>query len=687
MARGGRWLMLWCQGNSYSPQTSESGKSRPIDGAGEHIEERHVVKATSSVSLPQSRCLAYCENTKAQMMSYSSYGPVDPYSPIHYGDEPRASAWSPDGDLGSPDLEMRGGARPGARHSAWSGTSRQSTSSSSLFPKPGQLNEEQSFLDDPMNQFDTNFLGFDAAATRAPFKDHSARQLRHLLLGCSVRFLITFALCAAYVLALRVYKKKGVIDERHKKLCNAWTTGISIALGLNIASSFKDLALNMRWPILSLKKRNLLELNLILGCDSLTKLARLALLSRRPLVIFACLGWLFINILAQTGIAMLSLTYGFESDYNSVIMKPGIASIPKMEHFYPWGNNTDIELHDEQYTAHLYGGLAYNYGLNETKYMPKAGDIYQSSNSMLWYDWDANRMDFIFSDSLSTGFSIYTNRTISVTYSCDAHRVIAGGDGNSDNITVEDVGEIFVAQHMPASITFFTTSAENFCGDGNPRCSVVEVFEAFETESDVQQSWYYKCNTTIGKTQNDPHNISQINDDMAFWATSSIAQVGYRDEDSGQEAQIYPKGSLWGVPLLGDTAGMGNTVATFALGSIAGASMFNPARTYRGLQPSQGFLLEHNHPIFFYLILGLICGCQLIFVIIVSIVVNNVQLGPDDHLSMAMLLRNIADALYGVSGGEENKVFQNAKKNTLVVYEKTQSDKWQLSMTDISRMT
>lgn len=55
----------------------------------------------------------------------------------------------------------------------------------------------------------------------------------------------------------------------------------------------------------------------------------------------------------------------------------------------------------------------------------------------------------------------------------------------------------------------------------------------------------------MGTTQNDPRNLSYIHDMMAFWATSSIAQVGYVD-NSGQEAQIYPKDSLWGSPANGN---------------------------------------------------------------------------------------------------------------------------------------
>lgn len=132
---------------------------------------------------------------------------------------------------------------------------------------------------------------------------------------------------------------------------------------------------------------------------------------------------------------------------------------------------------------------------------------------------------------------------------------------------------------------------------------------------------------------------------------------------------------------------MGYRISTFALGAISVASLSNPSTTYVGMRPSQGFSLGLNHPIFFFLILGLICICQLVFVTIVAIFSNRVMVGPDSHLSMSMLLRPIADALFGVSGGKENQVFKNAKKRTMVRYEKGTGERWQLSMTDISRMT
>ena len=55
---------------------------------------------------------------------------------------------------------------------------------------------------------------------------------------------------------------KGVLGEDTKRIYNAITTAISIALGLNLMSAFKDLALNLRWPVLSSKKRSLVEVSM-----------------------------------------------------------------------------------------------------------------------------------------------------------------------------------------------------------------------------------------------------------------------------------------------------------------------------------------------------------------------------------------------------------------------------------------
>ena len=147
-----------------------------------------------------------------------------------------------------------------------------------------------------MNKLDINYS--NSSLLFEPYVENSRRQVWHILQGSALRWFITAALCTGYIMSNIIWQKKGVVNEASKKEYNAITTGISIAIGLNIASAFKDMALNMRWPILHSRKRNLEELDLILNADSMMKLAKLAMKARRPAVTIACIFWLFINIVS-----------------------------------------------------------------------------------------------------------------------------------------------------------------------------------------------------------------------------------------------------------------------------------------------------------------------------------------------------------------------------------------------------
>jgi len=316
--------------------------------------------------------------------------------------------------------------------------------------------------------------------------------------------------------------------------------------------------------------------------------------------------------------------------------------------------------------------------------MPKAGDIYNASAATIWYDFSQNKTEFIFINSPShtpgafDKYSMYSDRTINATYICDAHRVTQNGTGNGTSIGVENIGEVPISHIAPNNTHFFTntnknTTSHHQCGNSN-RCTVVEAFEASETDP-----WYYKCNITIGQTLNDIRNISHVPDDMALKAGSAIAQTGYIDP-TGQEVQIYPQGSDWGIPVNGSADDMGMTIVTFAMGAIANAALLNPNIEATGTVPSGGFHLVVGHHYFFYLIIGLIMGCHLLFLTIVAVLANRVMVGPDSPLMLGLLLRTIADKLEGVSAGRKNHAYDNAMKTTTARYEKAQNGRWVLAM-------
>ena len=83
------------------------------------------------------------------------------------------------------------------------------------------------------------------------------KQLRRLLLTGLARWLITAALIGAMYRVIYYYSSLPLMSSAQAKTFNALTTAISIALGLNIASSLKSMALDARWWILSQRRRPL----------------------------------------------------------------------------------------------------------------------------------------------------------------------------------------------------------------------------------------------------------------------------------------------------------------------------------------------------------------------------------------------------------------------------------------------
>lgn len=90
---------------------------------------------------------------------------------------------------------------------------------------------------------------------------HPRKQLRKLLRDGIVRWAVTALVILCLYLTLWRYSVREVMSQREKLEFNALITGLSIALGLSIASSLKEIALEARWWILSRRKRSLHEVS------------------------------------------------------------------------------------------------------------------------------------------------------------------------------------------------------------------------------------------------------------------------------------------------------------------------------------------------------------------------------------------------------------------------------------------
>lgn len=76
-------------------------------------------------------------------------------------------------------------------------------------------------------------------------------QLKRLLFACVVRWFLTAVLVTGTYLVLWRYSRKAAMISNKKKEFNTLIIALSIALGLNIASSMKHLVRELRWWVLS----------------------------------------------------------------------------------------------------------------------------------------------------------------------------------------------------------------------------------------------------------------------------------------------------------------------------------------------------------------------------------------------------------------------------------------------------
>jgi len=111
----------------------------------------------------------------------------------------------------------------------------------------------------------------------------------------------------AVLLAVTIWQfgRRQVISRSWRKWFNVIILGLSIGLGLSIQNGFRGMALDLRWRILSLRKRSVSEVDKILRSDSPMVVAELIrnCLTRNPFkrwkMIFTCTVWLMINLVCS----------------------------------------------------------------------------------------------------------------------------------------------------------------------------------------------------------------------------------------------------------------------------------------------------------------------------------------------------------------------------------------------------
>jgi hypothetical protein len=185
---------------------------------------------------------------------------------------------------------------------------------------------------------------------------HPPHQLIRLLFSGFKKWLVTATLSGILVGVMYHFSsQKKTLSEHDKSVYNFLVIGISLALGMNIGSSLKAMAGDVKWWVLSLKRRPLKEVDLILRLDSLTCVFKLIFVA--PRMAPMCVAWILLNLIGQIGLALLGLTYSPDSLTDRALIKPnGNLTVPDMSTVYTEAHGESMDgssdtLADQQYTA------------------------------------------------------------------------------------------------------------------------------------------------------------------------------------------------------------------------------------------------------------------------------------------------------------------------------------------------
>ncbi|KAH9206926.1 hypothetical protein DL95DRAFT_374802 [Leptodontidium sp. 2 PMI_412] len=422
--------------------------------------------------------------------------------------------------------------------------------------------------------------------------------------------MITFTLIGSFYGTLRTYQNHGIIGENGKKVFNTLVTGLSMALGISIASSFKSVALSIRWWILSRKKRPIDEA-------------------------------------AQAAVSMLGLTYSLVFTIDSKTQVAGDTLFSNMTQ--SWGASVDEDTKSSsQLAAHTYGelGLAFSSTIlnySDTDVLPIDYLSFRDSDPIYFKATDY--FQYVFEETAASNDSkldyFYSNRSIVTTSSCNVYPVIDNLNGSSQTFQVEQDGFVHTQYFQsigPNSTTYLTSPDHGDCGS---RCANVYAYETNGTAG-----FFYMCNITVSDVYNASILEHRVSDTNAKMAASAIALQGYQSEVNYNQSQRYPPQSTYGTFLNGNSADMAYNMRRFSIGVFITADQIlsnidGNMLQVSGFLPASGNQLSIDHPAGMWAIFGGLAGAHLVLLIVGIWFTNRVIVIEDKYLAIAMLLRPV----------------------------------------------
>ncbi|KAM3501920.1 hypothetical protein MY11210_009235 [Beauveria gryllotalpidicola] len=329
------------------------------------------------------------------------------------------------------------------------------------------------------------------------------------------------------------------------------------------------------------------------------------------------------------------------------------------------------DVNSRRYSANLFGQFGLNFAEDDLDLAPQPGALYNPDLPQVFYskalpldsddgngsdtsaateaggDGNAYSYTYVFFESTVANASytntVASNRSVTVTASCDSYRVVAGGNGTSLNITVRfDDGEQEV--YLPVAnggsqILYLHDPAT----EANDTWSEVSAFEPSDTSP-----WFYVCQVSVGNVTNGILPQHYMGANFTRYVPPAIALQGYGASDSdvgltntttNYQFQSYPSQTYFGWPARGRGVRMAALVSRCAVNALAIGALSNTDVDAPGMEPQRAIQLEITKWRYVHIIVGLTVGVQLVIHLVAVLVANRVQVREQRSLATASLLR------------------------------------------------
>lgn len=513
----------------------------------------------------------------------------------------------------------------------------------------------------------------------AHYDRHHTR--KRLFINCTFQLFVTCAFCAGLVGTLKGFQDRGPLDVRSKRVFNAIVTGLSLGIGINLASSLQSYARMLRWRLLATGWKSLEEFDLILGAESQTKVLRLLWTGRRRKAGFpylsktqvCCLLWLLVNLAAQVLVAMNGLTFSVDFSDTFVKTRNGYISVANFTSIMHVDDNGAVTLQSQQNAAQAFGIEGEDYAVGDAsggeESETSSETIYQDSTTDSWvvrlFNFNAENLDI----------GTPSDQFIVTNASCTQYSIVGTPSSNSTQITYTSRAMGNITENIGGSTPGSTTFALKDYTSCGGRCATILAYQAAD-DFEIVDPAFFVCKSVVsvvqGASPSDGYLIT-LPDLQASIFAGSIASSG--STIGPVQYQIYGSDSEYASGLPVDAEGIHNSVSTFSADAIAAFAVNGPRQEVYGQEPENALQLNVEWK-FFIPLISVIPFVQALAYIVVITWANKAIIRDDSYLAISQLYRPVLDKLG--SGGciltGEQIIKRDIFKDDRVVYGFTDPD-------------